>query len=316
MRGVVGGVVGGRGGFEIGDGGGGAEGLGGEGIEGGRDLLGDVEDGPDSAVDEALPVAGVVFGSQPDAGDDLDGAVGVGDSGGAALFLHAMEEGGGGAGGGGEGDGGETAGGRGRGGGVVCGESEGESLCVFATAHGRGGGWERRGAERRAHFEESTTSVRRSRQRGPLFAACLASLLAPVWPVFGPCRRLFARAVWLRASPVWPPRHAQPVPARVPHLDRCRLLRALLPRPPPPPPPRRRRLQPLPPHPPRPPHHPRPRLPAPSHEPRQPSPLWRGGPHPHPHLPPLSRLRLHHRRHLFPPHPLRYALFSAHAPSL
>ena len=61
----VGRVVGGGGGPGMGDGerGGceGTKGLGLGGVEGGRDLLGDVENGGDGTVVEGLPVAGVVF---------------------------------------------------------------------------------------------------------------------------------------------------------------------------------------------------------------------------------------------------------------
>lgn len=57
------------------------------GVEGRDDLLGNVENGGDATVAKGRPVAGIVFGAKPDAGEDLDGAGGVGDGGRAVLVL-------------------------------------------------------------------------------------------------------------------------------------------------------------------------------------------------------------------------------------
>lgn len=68
-------------------GGEGAEGLRVGGVEGRDDLLGNVESGGDATVAEGGPVAGILFGAKPDAREDLNGAGGVGDGGGAVLVL-------------------------------------------------------------------------------------------------------------------------------------------------------------------------------------------------------------------------------------
>jgi hypothetical protein len=91
VRGVVGGGGAGRGEGERG-GCEGAEGLGVGGVDGGGDLLGDVEDGRDAAGAEGVPVAGVVLGAEPDAGQDLDGAGGVGH-GGRPVLVRSRGEG-------------------------------------------------------------------------------------------------------------------------------------------------------------------------------------------------------------------------------
>ena len=57
------------------------------GVKGREDLLGNVENGRYAAVAKSGPVAGVVLRAEPDAGEDLDGAGGVGDGGGAVLVL-------------------------------------------------------------------------------------------------------------------------------------------------------------------------------------------------------------------------------------
>lgn len=78
--------------LEIGGGGDSTEWLGGmEGFEGGGDLLGDVEDGFYAALDETFPVAGMVFGAEPDAGNNLDGSVRVGSRFVAVLIFTVWE---------------------------------------------------------------------------------------------------------------------------------------------------------------------------------------------------------------------------------
>lgn len=68
-------------------GGEGAKGLRLGGVEGRDDLLGNVEDGRDATVAKGGPVAGIVFRAKPDAGEDLNGAGGIGDGGRAVLVL-------------------------------------------------------------------------------------------------------------------------------------------------------------------------------------------------------------------------------------
>lgn len=120
--GNMGGIVGGlEGRIEIGNGGGGTQG-----VKGGGHLLGDVEDGADAATAEANPVAGIVLGANPEPGDDLNGAVSIGERGRGPVLVSAEE-----------GDGSWAGGAR---------EDEGEFFCVSAGAHeeaNKGGGGRR-----------------------------------------------------------------------------------------------------------------------------------------------------------------------------
>jgi hypothetical protein len=79
-------------------------------IEGRGDLFCNVEDGFDTTLHEALPVAGVFLRADPDARDDLDWAVCIGEVLGTTVLVLAVEQGREGGGGGREGDDGGTSG--------------------------------------------------------------------------------------------------------------------------------------------------------------------------------------------------------------
>jgi hypothetical protein len=62
-------------------------------VEWGGHLLGHVEDRLDAPLEQALPIAGVVLWTYPDAGNDLDRAISIWDRGRATVLLLAVDEG-------------------------------------------------------------------------------------------------------------------------------------------------------------------------------------------------------------------------------